>query len=171
MTPNNRGKLVALRPVETLSRWDPWAEMEQTQRLMDAMIGRFLGGQRFGNVANSAAYAEFAFAPDVYETPEMYVFQFAVPGFQPEDIHIEITGEQLTLSGERKPLFTQENATQLARGGWLGGEGKFQFAYRLPGEINTEQVQANYRNGVLELHLPKAQALLPKSVKVNVNAE
>jgi HSP20 family protein len=171
----NSGSEIAPRPAENLTRWDPWAEMESTRRQMDELIGRLFGyspaSRLIPGVPGRAINTEFTFAPDIYETSDEFVFVFAVPGFTPDDLKIEATADRLSIHGERKPFYANENAAQLYRSWWSAGQGNFQFSYSLPCEIDPNKVQANYRNGMLELHLPKAEAVKPKPVKVNVTGE
>ena len=106
---------------------------------------------------------------DVYKTKTELVFIASLPGVSPEDILIEATADQLKISGERKPLYVNAEAKQLLKGSIHEGVGKFEAVYSLPFEINPESVEARFKNGALELHLPKVEAPKPVSVKVNVS--
>ena len=110
-------------------------------------------------------------SPDIYESADELVFILPLPGVAPEDIQIEATGETLTLKGERKPTYANENASRKRQGTWNLGSGNFQTTWKIPFEIEAGAVQANFKNGVLELHLPKVKPLPPHSVKISVNGE
>jgi HSP20 family protein len=97
---------------------------------------------------------------------EIVVFA-ALPGYAPDSINVEATAEQLTISGERKPLYEDQNAA-LHRQNWVSGAGRFQVSYALPVEIEPNKVQASFQNGVLKLEMAKAEHVKRRTVKVNV---
>jgi HSP20 family protein len=107
----------------------------------------------------------FTPAVDLYETAEEMVLHAYLPGMSREDIHLEVVGETLHLSGETKPRTPETEATvHLAEGNY----GRFDFRYTLPVEVKTDQCKAVYRNGVLEVRLPKTEAARPKPVEITV---
>lgn len=164
--PNQR-TIVVRRPGATLTRWN---DAEQLQRQVDDAFAGIFGYTPLARLI-PGGQNEFHFSPDLYETEEELVLVAPFPGLDPENLHIEATEEALTLKGERKPFYQNEKAKQIRNGGWTSAHGEFQFTYSLPILINPDAVQAHYRHGVLELHLPKAEAVKPKTIKVNVNAE
>ena len=87
------------------------------------------------------------------------------PGVSEKDLNVELSNGTLTVTGERKALIEGENvqAHYVSR---MGGYGKFSVAYTLPTAIDENRVKAVYRNGVLEVRLPKAESAKPKTVKV-----
>ncbi len=143
-------------------RWNPFREMDQFRREMDELFNRFFEWR-----PTTMATAEFEFSPalDVYETPEEFVVFVTAPGVSEKDLHVELSNGTLTVSGERKALIEGENvqAHYVSR---MGGHGKFTVNYTLPAAINENKVKAVYKNGVLEVRLPKAESAKPKSVKV-----
>lgn len=143
-------------------RWNPFREMEQFRREMDELFGRFFDWR-----PNLATTQEFEFSPmlDVYETPDEFVVFVTAPGVSEKDLHVEISNGTLTVSGERKALIEGENvqAHSISR---MGGYGKFTVQYTIPTAINENKVKAVYKNGVLEVRLPKAESAKPKTVKV-----
>ncbi|HZP83106.1 MAG TPA: Hsp20/alpha crystallin family protein [Chthonomonadaceae bacterium] len=163
------------RPAETISRWDPWTEFDQMRRQMDDMFGRFFGYtplSRLIPATPGVSYSgDYGLSADLYETNDELVLIAPVPGVTPGDLNIEATADTLTISGERKPFYQNENATQLRQSWWSAGQGAFRAEFSLPVEIDPNQIQAHYRNGVLELHLPKSEAAKPKAVKVHVATE
>lgn len=172
MNKPSNGTIQVRRPGETLNRWN---EMEQMQRRMDEAFAGLFGytplARLMPSVTNPAVSAEAGFSPDLFETDEELVLIAPLPGVDPASLNIEATEDTLMLKGERKPVYQNEKARQLRQGSWSAAHGEFQFTYALPILINPENVQALYRNGVLELHLPKAEAVKPKTVKVNVSAQ
>lgn len=101
---------------------------------------------------------------DLWETKDAYHLRADLPGLTPDDIEINVTGDTVLLSGEQKP------ASDVTSEGWLRQErrtGKFQRAFTLPVQIESNAVTAAFANGVLELELPKSEAVKPKTVKIS----
>jgi HSP20 family protein len=106
-------------------------------------------------------------AIDLYETPEDLFLNAYLPGMSREEIHVQVEGNTVRLSGSGKPHLPEGEVTvHLAQGGF----GKFDIRYTLPVEVQSDAVQAVYRNGILELRLPKAEAARRRVVEVQVEA-
>jgi HSP20 family protein len=102
---------------------------------------------------------------DVYEDQEVIVIRAELPGMKQEDFDIEMVGETLTLRGERK--FEDETR----RDKYVRIErqyGAFQRSFTIGIPIEDKNVKATYRNGILEITLPKAEVTKPKKVQVAV---
>src|ERR1051326_4284516 len=101
---------------------------------------------------------------DVYEDGDSIVIKADLPGMKQEDIDIEMNGDVLTIRGERK--FEDEehrdNYVRIER-----QYGAFQRTFTIVIPIEAEKVKATYRNGILELNIPKAEAVKPKKVQVS----
>ena len=105
-------------------------------------------------------------AVDVYEDPDSIVIKADLPGMKQEDIEIEMAGDTITLQGERK--FEDETR----RDKYVRVErqyGAFQRSFTIGIPIEADKVKATYRNGILELTIPKAEATRPKKVQVSVD--
>ncbi|CEK16817.1 molecular chaperone (small heat shock protein) [Chthonomonas calidirosea] len=167
----NNGNALTVRSNENVARWNPWAEFDRMHRYMDDLFASLMGYTPLSRMLGSTAFVgDPELSPDVFETDEEIVFVVPLPGINPEDLHIEATTDTISIRGERKPFYQAENAVQHRQSLWTArGTGTFQISYTLPVEINPNKVEANYRNGVLEVHLPKAEAVKPKTVKINVN--
>lgn len=103
---------------------------------------------------------------DLWETKDAYHLRADLPGLKPDEITINVTGDTVSLSGETKP------ATDVSQDGWIRRErhtGKFQRAFTLPVQIDSNAVTATFANGVLELVLPKAESVKPKTVKIQAS--
>ncbi|GBC93705.1 Spore protein SP21 [bacterium HR15] len=155
--------LVRREPENALVSWNPFRELEQFRREMDELFNRFFDLRP----ARTAEAIEFSPTLDVYETPDEFVMFVTVPGVDEKNLHVEIADGTVTVSGERKPLMEGENVTAhyVSR---MGGYGKFTVSYTLPTAIDEKKVKAVYRNGILQIRLPKAEAAKPKVVQVQV---
>lgn len=138
-----------------IARWDPFRELEELQervnRLFQERTSR--GGAR-------------AWAPvvDVYEDENSIVVRAELPGMKREDIDIEITHDSLTISGERK--FDADEKQNFLRVERPYGAFSRSFAINVP--VNTEDVKASYKDGILEISIPKSEETKPKKVQVAV---
>jgi len=101
---------------------------------------------------------------DVREEKDAYVFKADLPGFRPDDIQINATGNRLTISGKREEEHEEGEGTQ-----YVGERtfGSFTRGFTLPEGVNTEQVAANFDNGVLTVQAPKSPETQPKRVQVS----
>lgn len=110
---------------------------------------------------------EFKAASDLSETADAYQIRMDVPGIKPDDITVEVTGETVQISGERKEEKEEKGKTyhRVER-----RSGKFSEMFTLPGGINEEKVQAEFHEGVLTVTLPKTETSKTRTVKVKANA-
>jgi HSP20 family protein len=171
---NGNGPLVVRRVGDLTPRRSPWSEIDTLNRQADDTLLRFLGFaplvRPLSTNAASAPETGIQLSPDIYETAEEFVYIFALPGVTSADLQIEATAETLSVRGERKPVYQNENATLRHQGRWSPAPTTFQGEFGLPGQVNVQAVTANFVNGVLEIHLPKIEEAKPKAITVNVAA-
>lgn len=100
---------------------------------------------------------------DVYEDQDAIVIKADLPGVKQDDLDIELNGETLTLRGERKFEDEQrrDNYVRIER-----QYGTFQRSFTIGIPVEGDQVRATFRNGILELTIPKAESNKPKKVQV-----
>ena len=143
-------------------RFDPFEDMARLQREVNCLFddsGRPTG--RGG--AELASARTWAPAVDIFEDREEIVVRADLPGLRQEDIDIELTGDTLTLKGERKFQDTQrkDNYVRVER-----AYGHFQRSFTIGVPVRNDAVKASYRDGILEVHLPKSEETKPKKVQV-----
>lgn len=102
---------------------------------------------------------------DIEETEHQYEFAFDLPGVKPEDIHVDVEENTLTIHGERH-LPKEENAEAKRRFERTFGE--FRRVLRLPKTVDKDKIVADYEHGVLTITLPKAEKKGAKRVPVSV---
>ncbi|MEA3509232.1 MAG: Hsp20/alpha crystallin family protein [candidate division NC10 bacterium] len=144
-------------------RWDPFQDLITLQDRMNQIFEQTLArsrGDREGVVAS-------AWSPpvDIYETAESLVLRAELPGLSKENIDIQVRDNRLTLKGERRheKEVKQENYLRVER-----AYGTFQRAFALPTDIQPDKIRATFKDGVLEVKIPKAEAAKPKHIKVEV---
>lgn len=147
-----------------LARVSPLSDLNEFRRGMDEMFSRWFGEAAPGSFAQGGAFQP---AVDLWETPEAYVMNVTLPGVSQEDLELEVSGDTLTIRGERKPAPRAENAVYHIQN---IGYGRFSVAYTLPVPINAQGVTADYRDGILEVRLPKVETAKTRTIKVNVDS-
>jgi HSP20 family protein len=149
------------RPFGTMERWQPFRTMSDVQNEINRMFDSFFGPQP------AATTGERYWAPmvDVWETKDDVVLSFEIPGVDEKDVHVSITGDLLTVRGERRfeQDVKQETYHRLER-----VYGKFERAIQLPMPVQADKVRATYRDGVLQVKLPKAEEVKPREIKIDV---
>ncbi len=147
-------------PFQELERWEPLRELETLQRQMNRLFERLMpigDGER----------QELGFVPsaEMEETAEELLLKLEIPGLEAKDLDIEVTEQSVLIKGERK------SETKTEEKGLVRTEfhyGKFERVISLPAHIQTNNVKAEYKNGVLHLTLPKVEAEQRHPVKVKI---
>jgi HSP20 family protein len=106
--------------------------------------------------------SEAPFAVDLKEQADKYELRAALPGARPEDVQIEVTATTINLSGEFKQEREQKDGEFIRREIRYG---RFHRSFALPVEIDPSKVDASYRDGVLTVTLPKAEAMRPRQIR------
>jgi HSP20 family protein len=133
-----------LSPAEFFS--NPFSVMRRFSEEMDRSFGRFFSRENGGTFWSPAI--------EVRENDGQLKVHAELPGLKPEDVHVEVTNDQLIIQGERKSEQEEKNA------GVYRSErhyGQFYRAIPLPEGANTEQAKAQFKNGVLEIAIPTPQ--------------
>lgn len=144
-----------------LIRWEPFREINSLQREMNRLFDDMT--HTTANRGNGGV----AFIPpaEMNETAEAIHLKLEVPGLEAKDLDVQVTAEAVSISGERK------EETKTEEKGMTRTEfryGKFQRVIPLSTRIQNDKAQAEYKNGILSLTLPKAEAEKNKVVKVNI---
>jgi len=109
----------------------------------------------------------FQVAVDIREEDDAFYVDAEVPGLSAEDIKVDVEKNILTLSGERKveKEETKDKYRRVER-----QYGSFSRSFSLPETVNTDDIRADLKDGILELRLPKKEAPTPKKISVNVGS-
>ena len=151
------------RPYGTVvDRWDPLRNVGDIQGEMNRLFDSFFGRP------STVTAGERVWGPlaDVYETKDDLIVTFELPGVREKDVSVSITGDMLTVRGERR--FERDLNGE---GGFYRLErvyGKFERTMPLPIPVQGDKVKATYRDGVLEIRLPKVETVKPKEIKIDV---
>jgi HSP20 family protein len=145
----------------TITRFSPMTDFVSLREAMDRLFeDSFIKPSTWTGLPAG----QLAVPVDLWETNDAYHLRADLPGLAPDAIDINVTADTVAISGEIKAM------TDVASEGWLRQErrtGKFQRAFTLPVQIDPDKVQAGFEHGVLELVLPKADQVKPRTIKVN----
>jgi HSP20 family protein len=103
-------------------------------------------------------------AADIYETPEEFVVELEVPGYEEDDLGVEISDHTLTIEGTRTESDDQDGKTYRLRERL---ECSFERRFVLPAQVDTEHLAAEFTKGVLKVHAPKLAAVKQRTVAIS----
>lgn len=145
----------------SMIRWDPFRDLEALQENVNRLFQESMGRTRREPVS------ERAWVPvvDVLSDNDKIVVRAELPGMKREDIDIELNGDMLTIKGERK-FSDEEHKEDYVR--IERAYGNFQRSFTLGVPVKAGEIKAAYKDGVLEITIPKAEEVKPKKVEVAV---
>lgn len=148
-----------------LTTWDPFQEFVSLREAMDRLFEEsFVRPRRL-----VAGDGEARLPVDMYETTNEIVVKARVPGVNPDDLQITATEDAITIKGR----FTSEAESEEAKKwNWLYHElwhGTFSRVLPLHTKVQIDKVEANFKNGLLTLTIPKAEEVKPKTITVKVS--
>lgn len=142
-------------------RHSPFRELTRMEREMDDLFGRFFGGSpRFREEAEAL---EWSPAIDVVDRKDELVLRADLPGLTEKDIDITVQDSTLRLSGQRAEEKETKEEDYYCSERWTGS---FSRMLTLPSGINADKISASFKNGVLEVHLPKTKQAEGKRVEI-----
>ena len=145
----------------TLVRWEPFRELAALQNEMSRWMNT-LSAPGSGN-GNSSTWLP---AVDVWETEKELVLSFDLPGVPEDHIAVELDDNTLTVSGERER--TDEHSSERFYR-FERRHGRFARSVSLPSGVKDADVQANYRDGVLEIRVPKPEEPKPRRIEIGTD--
>lgn len=138
-----------------LTVWEPLGLADEVDRVFwDSFLPSFHGKHRVQNFSPKA---------DLKETEKEFLFSFDLPGFSKDSLSIEVEENVLSVSGERKSEKLSEDVSHHFTERWSGS---FQRQFRLPKNVQSDAIEANYESGVLEVRIPKSEAAQPKKIAI-----
>jgi HSP20 family protein len=157
-----REKTLAKKETGELQRWDPWDSFQEMERMFRDFFTSPFSIMRPGWRLRPAVL-EFTPDVDLRETDNELILSATLPGLEKDDIHIDVTADRITLSGERK---TEEEKPGECYHVRQQSYGSFNISYGLPAEVKTKGVKATYKNGLLEVTMPKAEVREAQKVTI-----
>ncbi|MHB8526457.1 MAG: Hsp20/alpha crystallin family protein [Candidatus Acidiferrales bacterium] len=146
--------------MNSITRWEPFRNVSSLQEQVNRLFE-----STFPHKGDESTLTAWAPAVDVYETENELVIKADLPEISEKDLDVRVENNMMTIRGERK--FEQ----QVKEDSYLRMErayGSFSRSFSLPNTVNTEAINADYKNGVLTVTLPKRAESKPKQVKINI---
>jgi HSP20 family protein len=132
---------------------DPWEEFGRISQELNRALGRF------GALEPGAR----VFPPlNAYDDGESFVVHAEIPGVEPSSLEVSATGRALTIKGERKPM----EAADLSYHRRERDHGVWNRTLSLPQPVDADKIRASYKDGILEVILPKAAEARPRRVEI-----
>ena len=146
-----------------MDRWEPLRDMMNLRDTMERLIQ-----ENFARPAGSILPAmRGAVAMDVIEKGDSFEVRASLPGIKPEDVHIMVQGDRLTIRGETSS--DDERKGDQKEDNWILRErrsGSFYRSITLPSQLDADRATARFENGVLVLEIPKAETAKAKRVSI-----
>ncbi|MDF0676025.1 MAG: Hsp20/alpha crystallin family protein [Nitrospira sp.] len=148
---------------EPTTRWNPFKEIEEMEKRLSSFFGRTPVST--GDKKEAITVAEWSPLVDISEDEKEYVIKAEVPEIRKEEIKINVHDDVLAISGERK-YEKEEKGKKYHR--VERAYGSFLRSFVLPEDADGSKVNAEYKDGLLKVHLPKTEKAKPKAIEVKV---
>jgi HSP20 family protein len=140
-------------------RWDPRREMDEINSRFGQLVQSFFGDN--SALAGAGGWSPLSVPVDIEETDDAYVVDIDLPNVNPQDVAIEMRGEELRIAGEfeyrdREGVMRRQNRPT----------GEFEYLVDLPTDIDAGKVEATYNNGVLQVTVGKAKDAQPRRIEI-----
>ena len=147
--------------MKLLTHWNPLRDMQEFNRALNS-FQRSIGGE---GRSEATAVAEWVPVVDVLEDEKEYLIKAELPEMKKDDVKVEVLDGVLTIEGERAQEKEEKGKKfhKVER-----SYGKFVRQFALPAEVEAAKVEAEYKDGVLNVHLPKTAVTKPTTVTVKV---
>jgi HSP20 family protein len=143
-----------------IARWSPFQELTTLHTTMDRLFGDMAE-----NSANSSGtdLATFRLPVDIAETDNGYLIKAPIPGFKPEEVDVSLSDGVLSIRAEHKEEKTEKKKNYLRR---EVAYGNFERMIALPNDVQGDNIKATFKNGVLQVEVPRAPKPQPKKIQV-----
>jgi HSP20 family protein len=143
----------------SLMRWNPARQLKNFDSELDNYFNDFWSGE-------DSYLTSFTPNVDIEELDDEYQFHAELPGLTKKDVNITVKENMLTISGTKKSK-SEEKKESYHR--IESAYGKFQRSFRLPQNVKQNDIKAEFKNGVLDIIVPKAEEAKPKEIEISVN--
>jgi HSP20 family protein len=145
-------------------QWNPLQDLmvlqDRMNRLFEDATQRRT--QTDGSVGDEFERADWTPASDIYETDSGYLIALDLPGIDREALEIDINDNRLVVKGTRAIAESRQHRTERPRG-------KFLRTYSVPGSVDQGKIAAEYKDGVLQISLPKRSEQKPKRIDIKIS--
>jgi HSP20 family protein len=146
-----------------LIKWDPFVELDDVSKRLNRIFGRFPA--RTEAEREVLTVADWAPTVDITETDTAYLIKGEIPGVNKEDVKVTIEDGMITMRGERK-MEKEEKDKKFHR--IERSYGSFMRSFRVPDDVDEAAVKAEFKDGMINVTLPKSEKAKAKSVNVSI---
>jgi HSP20 family protein len=147
---------------------NPISLLDSFRHEMEAFVNRVFDGREWAGTLEAPMWTGYSPMIESYVDGKTLHLKADLPGVEPKDVEIVVEGRQLTLKGERKAEQETQNGNYFHREVRYG---RFARTFLLPEGVKAEDIQATYRNGVLEIAMPLPESLVAKQIPVQTASE
>ena len=146
-----------------LVKWDPFVELEDVTKHLNLIFGKFPARAETGSEVLDMA--DWAPTVDITETDSAYMINGEIPGVNKEDVKVTIENGMVTMRGERKHEKEEKDKKfhRIER-----SYGSFMRSFRVPDDVDENAVKAEFKDGVINVTLPKSGKSKAKSINVSI---
>lgn len=144
--------------------WNPWKDLEELEKRLSTIWGR--SPAKSEGEKEAMTVAEWSPLVDISEDEKEYLVKAELPEVKKEDVKLTVQDNVLSITGERK-YEKEEKGKKYHR--VERSYGSFMRSFTLPEDADGSKVSAEYKDGVLKVHLPKSEKAKPKSIEVKVS--
>ncbi|HUA66586.1 MAG TPA: Hsp20/alpha crystallin family protein [Alphaproteobacteria bacterium] len=153
--------------MSTLIQWNPFLEMDEIQRQMSSLLsGNLFRRSNATNGEENATLPQWAPLVDVIEDEKEYLVKVELPEVQKDDFKVIVENGVLTISGERKGEKEEKGRKFHHVERYYG---RFERSFSVPEDAETNNVKAEFKDGVLQVRLAKSEKASPKQIEVKFN--
>jgi HSP20 family protein len=151
--------------MNALTRWNPFEELDELQNRLSTIFGRAPVRRQNGEQENMTV-AQWAPLVDITEDDKEYLIKAELPEEKKDEVKVTLENGVLTIIGERK-FEKEEKGKKYHR--VERAYGSFVRSFTLPDDADANKVNAEFKDGVLKVHVAKSEAAKPKQIEVKVN--
>jgi len=147
-----------------LIKWNPFSELEDISSRLNQIFGRSAASATTGHEVMKVA--DWAPSVDISETDQAFVIKAEIPGVKKEDVKVTVDNGVLTIQGERKMEKEEKGKTfhRIER-----SYGSFVRSFRVPTDVDDSKAKAEFKDGMINVTLPKSEKAKSKSVEIAVS--
>jgi HSP20 family protein len=153
-----------LKTMSVLAKWDPLRELDEFSN----RLSTFFGPNQVHNRDENNWFTKAQWAPlvDISEDEHEYLIKAELPGIDKDQVKVTVENGLLLIAGERKSEHEEKNRKyhRVER-----SYGSFLRSFSLPDDADGTKIKAEFKNGVLKVHLPKSEDAKPKSIEIKVS--
>ena len=151
--------------MSSITRWDPFRELDELQNRISTLFGR-APIRKEGEKQEALRVSEWAPLVDITEDDKEYTIKAELPEVKKDEVKISVQNDVLSISGERK-YEKEEKDKKFHR--VERAYGSFSRSFTVPEDADADQVSAEFKEGLLQVHLPKSEKVKPKTIEVKVS--